>query len=210
MPVAGVESIAAPDRMVALVRGAFPRRRLAAADPLARHPPPAHFFGPRGILEIQDHRDASDVSFDMRRDVGVAAVEGEPMHAAVGLKKSDLFGFFPVGNIVNFESRRLLLFAAISFQVHQHDIAAYPHLVRMHALRDFNLSDNLRMLWIFDIEDRRPMRRVHVADERVAVLDYDLPATRHIRASDLSYVFADTKLWRIAVLLAHEFFSRSN
>ena len=44
-----------------------------------------------------------------------------------------------------------------------------------------------------------------VADERVAVLDYDLPATRHIRASDLSYVLADTKLWRIAVLLAHEF-----
>src|SRR5678815_1247093 len=75
----------------------------------------------------------------------------------------------------------------------------------MYALRDFNLSDNLRMLWIFDIEDRRSMRRIHVTDERVAVIDYDLPATRHIRASDLSYVFADTKLWRIAVLLAHEF-----
>ena len=72
-------------------------------------------------------------------------------------------------------------------------------------LWDFNLSDGLRMLGIFDIEDRRPMRRVHVADERVSVLDYDLPATRHIRASDLSYVFADTELWRIAVLLAHEF-----
>ena len=51
------------------------------------------------------------------------------------------------------------------------------------------------------------MRRVHVADERVAVFDHDLPATRHIRASDLSYVFADTKLGRIAVSLAHEFFS---
>ena len=46
---------------------------------------------------------------------------------------------------------------------------------------------------------------VHVPDEGIAVLDYDLPATRHIRASDLPYVFADTKLWRIAVLLAHEF-----
>ena len=49
------------------------------------------------------------------------------------------------------------------------------------------------------------MRRIHVADEGIAVLDYHLPATRHIRASDLSYVFADTKLWRIAVFLAHEF-----
>jgi hypothetical protein len=75
----------------------------------------------------------------------------------------------------------------------------------MYALRDFNLSDGLRMFGIFDIEDCRPMRRIHVADERIAILDYDLPATRHIRASDLSYVFADTKLWRIAVLLAHEF-----
>jgi hypothetical protein len=51
------------------------------------------------------------------------------------------------------------------------------------------------------------MRRVHVTDERVAVLDYDLPATGHVRASDLSYVFANTKLRRIAVPLAHEFFS---
>ena len=50
------------------------------------------------------------------------------------------------------------------------------------------------------------MRWVHVADERVAVLDYDLPATRHIGASDLSYVFADTKLRRIAVSLAHKVF----
>ena len=51
------------------------------------------------------------------------------------------------------------------------------------------------------------MGRVHVADERVAVLDHDLPATRHIRASDLSYVFTDTKLGCIAIFLAHEFFS---
>ena len=69
------------------------------------------------------------------------------MHAAVGLQKGDLFGFFAVGNIVDLQSRRLFLFAPVSLQVHQHDIAAYPHLVRMHALRDFNFSDDLRMLW---------------------------------------------------------------
>ena len=55
------------------------------------------------------------------------------------------------------------------------------------------------------------MGRVHVADERVAVLNHDLPATRDIRASDLSHVLANTKLRRIAVFLAHESFSpRSN
>jgi hypothetical protein len=49
------------------------------------------------------------------------------------------------------------------------------------------------------------MRRIHVADERVAVLDDDLPAASHVRASDLSHVLADTKLRRIAVSLAHNF-----
>jgi hypothetical protein len=54
------------------------------------------------------------------------------------------------------------------------------------------------------------MGRIHVANKRVTVFDHDLPATRDIRASDLSHVFPDTKLWRIAVLLAHELFSRSD
>src|SRR5262249_39896860 len=192
--------------MVTLMFGAMPRWLLVAADPLARHPPPAHFFGARGILKIQDHRDPPEVSLDMRRDVGVAAVEGETMHAPVGLKKGDLFRLLTVGNIVNFKSCRLLFFAAVSFQVHQHDIAAYSHLVRMHALRDFNLSDDLRMLGIFHIDDACPVRRGPVTDEGVAVLDCDLPAACNIRASDLSYVFTDSKLGRVTVSLAHKDF----
>jgi hypothetical protein len=66
------------------------------------------------------------------------------------------------------------------------------------------------MFGIFHIKDRRPMGRIHVADKRVAVLDHDLPAARQIRASDLPYIFTETKLWRIAVLLGHELFPRSN
>jgi hypothetical protein len=34
-----------------------------------------------------------------------------------------------------------------------------------------------------------------------------LPATRQIRASDLPYIFTETKLGCIAIFLAHEFFS---
>src|SRR5262245_48533723 len=145
----------------------------------------------------------------MGRDVGVPAVEGETMHAPVGLKKGDLFRLITSGNIVNFKSRRLLFFAALSFPVDQHDIAAHSHLVRMHALRDFNLSDYLWMLGIFHIEDGCAMGWVHVADEGVAVLDYDLPAACNIRASDLLYVFADTKLRCVALSLAHEIFLQS-
>jgi len=51
---------------------------------------------------------------------------------------------------------------------------------------------------------------VHVADEGVAVLDYDLPAACNIRASDLLYVLADTKLRRVTVSLAHKVFLQSN
>src|SRR5688500_15707115 len=145
MPVAGVEPVATPDRMVTLMRRAFPGRRFAAADPLTGHPPAAYLFGPSGILQIEDHRDAPDMSLDMRRDVSVAAVEGKSMHAAVGLDEGDLFWLLPIGNIVDFESGGLLLFAPISFQIHEHDIAADANLMRMHALGNFNLRDNLRM-----------------------------------------------------------------
>src|SRR5262245_28537999 len=138
----------------------------------------------------------------MRRNVGVAAVEGKSVDAPVGLKKGDLFRLLTVGNIVNFKSRRLLFLTAISFEIHQHDIAAHSHLVRMHALRNFNLSYDLRMLGIFHIEDGCPMGWIHVADEGVAVLDDDLPAACNIRPSDLLYVFADTKVRRVTVSLA--------
>jgi hypothetical protein len=61
----------------------------------------------------------------------------------------------------------------------------------MHAMRDFNLSDDLRVLGIFDIDDACPVRRVHVSDEGVAVFDYNLSAACHIRAFDLPHVFTD-------------------
>src|SRR5262245_23008216 len=146
----------------------------------------------------------------MRRNVGVAAVEGKSVDAPVGLKKGDLFGLLTVGNIVNFKSRRLFFFAAIAFQVYQHDIAAHSHLVRVHALRNFNLSNDLRMLGIFNIDDACPMRWVHVTDEGVAVLDYNLPPACDIRASDLPYVFTDSKLGCVAVSMAHKIFSSSS
>ena len=43
-----------------------------------------------------------------------------------------------------------------------------------------------------------------MTDEGVAVLDDDLPAACNIRASDLSYVFAYTKLRCVTVSLAHK------
>jgi hypothetical protein len=71
-------------------------------------------------------------------------------------------------------------------------------------LGDFNVRDDFRVLGIFDIEDRRAMRRVHVADERIALLNDNLPAAGHIRPSDLSHFFSDTKLRSVPVPFAHD------
>ena len=82
VPVAGVEPVAGAQRVMALVRGAFPGRLLAARDPLPRHPPAADFLGLRRILQVEDHHDVADIAVHRRRDVGIAAVEVEAMHAA--------------------------------------------------------------------------------------------------------------------------------
>ena len=190
------------------MRGAFPGGRLAAAGPLTGHPPASHFLWTGRILAIHDHHDAPDVSLDMRRDVGVGAIESEAMYTAVGLKKSDFFRLLASGDIVNFESGRLFLFAAVPFQVHQHDVAAHLDFVRMHALGNFDLRDGLWMLGVSDVEDSRAVRRVHVTDKCVAVLHYYLAAARQIRPTDPFYIFADAKFRRGC--LAHEFFSRSS
>src|SRR5262249_23953263 len=97
-------------------------------------------------------------------------------------------------------------FAAVSLQVDEHYVAADPHFVRVHALRNFNLSDDLRVPGIFDVDDACPMRRVHMTAEGVAVLDFDFPPPRNIPASDLPYVFADSKLGCVTVSLAHKIF----
>ena len=75
----------------------------------------------------------------------------------------------------------------------------------MNAARDFHLRDNFGVLGVFDIEDRRAVGRVHVTDVSIAVLDDHLAAPRHVRSSDLFYVFANAKLGQVC--FAHEYFS---
>src|SRR3569623_3679733 len=59
-----------------------PRVLLAAGLPLAWDPLSAYLLRLRGIGEVEDHDDVADVAFGGRRNVRVAAIEIEPMHAA--------------------------------------------------------------------------------------------------------------------------------
>src|SRR3546814_10181271 len=76
MPVADIQPVAEPQRMVAARPGhALPRIVLAAGVPLAGDPPAAHLFRPLGIADVEDQHDVAGVALDRGRDVGVARSE---------------------------------------------------------------------------------------------------------------------------------------
>src|SRR5262245_10211578 len=67
--------------MVATMVATLPRRRLAAGRPLAGHPPASHFLRLRRVPQIERHDDVADVALEVGREIRVAAVEGEAVHA---------------------------------------------------------------------------------------------------------------------------------
>ena len=73
----------------------------------------------------------------------------------------------------------------------------------MHALGNLDLRDDLRMFGIFDVENRRAVGRVHMADIGVAILDDDLAAAGQVGAADEFYIVADAKLRQIAFAHGH-------
>src|SRR5262249_10268080 len=85
------EAIAEANRVMAAMVPPRPRWRLAARRPLPWHPPAPDLARLSGIGQVEDHHDVADVAVHLRRDVGVATVEGEAMHAgAATLPESDL------------------------------------------------------------------------------------------------------------------------
>src|SRR3974390_959247 len=81
IPVADIEPVTAADRVMAAMPATTPAWRLTARGPLPGHPPAANLPRMRRIGQIENHDDVADIAFDFRRDVGVASVEGEPVHA---------------------------------------------------------------------------------------------------------------------------------
>src|SRR5471032_1337465 len=77
--------------MVAAVVLRLPARCLAAGGPLPLHPPAADLLGPGRVLQVEDHDDGADITLQFSGDVGVAAIEGEAVHARAGT--------FPVADV---------------------------------------------------------------------------------------------------------------
>src|SRR5216683_5776084 len=66
MPVAGIEPVAAAQRVMAAMAAALPALALAAFRPLSRHPPAGDRLGVRRVGEVEDHDDVADKAILLR------------------------------------------------------------------------------------------------------------------------------------------------
>jgi hypothetical protein len=167
---------------MAAVHGALPARRLAARQPLPRHPPAPNLLRACRVLQVEDTHDVADVALEGRRAVEIAAVEVEAVHAgAAGLPARDLARLRRIAHIIDPESaapvRRRLAHGLV---VHHHQAVCDPRLMRVGARRHRQFGEALRVLRIAHVKDRGAVRAFHMAHIGDAPLDHDLapPASR--------------------------------
>src|SRR5262249_44584651 len=133
VPVADVEPVAGADRVMAAVLPPRPRGGLAAGGPLPRHPPAADFLRPTRIGQIEDQHDVANVAVHLGGEVGVAAVEGEPMHTgAAAPPERDLARTARRRDVVDAEPARRIRrrgLASVSLAVHEHEAGGRADLV---------------------------------------------------------------------------------
>src|SRR5262249_463372 len=194
VPVADIEPVALPDRMMAA--GWSPVRPgvlLAAGLPLPRDPPAADFDGLRRVGEVEDHHDVADIALDGRRDVGVAAVEVIAVDAlAVRLPLRDKLRLGRPRHVADAEAAaepggRGLPRALV---VDDHDAVGHTHLVRVPPGRDLDPRQRARLPGIGDVDDRRAGRLAHMADIEGGAVDPDLAAAGAIDMGDMLRVLA--------------------
>src|SRR5689334_10360518 len=91
------------------VTTAGPRRRLAGGDVLARHPPARDFAWVPWIRDVVGDEDVADEAVHLGRDVGVARIHREAMHAdAAGLLMGDQSRLRRIADVVNLEATVLI------------------------------------------------------------------------------------------------------
>ena len=185
VPVADIEAIAHAQWMVATRRGpVVPGIRFCPSLPLTRDPPPPHLDRTSGIGEIEDHHDVADIALDRRRDIGVASVEIEAMHAATGRAPfRDQLGSAWARNIVNrnpaAELRRVG--GPKLLVVDDHDAVRHPHFVGMPTLRQVNGRELAWVARIGHVHDGGAARPAHVTDIENRALNPNLPSARAVK-----------------------------
>src|SRR6185436_19935135 len=138
--------------------------------------------------------DVAQIALAGRRDVGVAPVEVEAVHAGAlargtaHLPVRDVTGLRRVGYVVDAHTAakaRGVRFAsggtgAQYLAIGDHDAVAHAHLVRMRADRHLDRRKLFRVLRVRHVHDHRAVRIAHVADVGNAFLHHDLSAARAV------------------------------
>src|SRR5580700_4431747 len=189
VPVADIQAIAAPDRMVATVVLRLPARCFAAGGPLPLHPPAADLFRPGRVLQVEDHDDGADIALLLGGNVGVAAIEGETVHTHPGaLPMADVARIARSADVEDAEADEIIsrLLAARTLAVGHHDVIRHPYLMGMQPRRNVDRSDDPWLRRICYVQDRSPVRRLHVPDIGGVAVQDDLAAAGDIDPGDLA------------------------
>ena len=109
VPAARPHLVAESQRMVEPVPAAGPGRGLAALDMLPGHPPAGEFPRLARIAQIVDDEDVADIAFHLGRDVGVALIHVEAVHAdPAGLLIADELRLRRFGDVVDLEATAVI------------------------------------------------------------------------------------------------------
>ena len=109
MPAARPHLVAEAQRMMQPMLAPGPGRRLAAGDVLPRQPPAGDFRGLRWIAHVVDDQDVADIARHLSRDVGVALVHVEAVHAdAAGLMMHDLLRLRGLRHVPDLEAAHVV------------------------------------------------------------------------------------------------------
>ncbi len=193
-PAARIHLVAAAHGVMQAVLGRLRMRGLAAGDVLPLHPPARHLDRPRRIAEVVDDENVADEPFHLGRDVGVTLVDVETMHAfAVSPHEGHELGVGAILDVVDAEAGIDELVAAagagLVLGIREHEVADDAGLVRMRQfIRHHQPADDLRLARIGNVEDRRALRPVLVADIGVVALDRNLAAARQFHAREVADV----------------------
>src|SRR5262249_55364883 len=139
IPVADIQAIAAPDRMVTAVILRLPTWCFAAGGPLPLHPPATDLFGPGRILQVEDHDDSADIALLLRGNVGVPAIKRETVHARPGaLPMADVARVARSADVEDAQADEIIsrLLASRTLAVRHHDVIRHAYLVRMQPRRN--------------------------------------------------------------------------
>jgi len=159
--------------MVCSVVVSLPIGSLPSGRPLTWLPPASNLFDLGRIGQVIDDGDGANVAFQLGRDVSVARIEVEAMHAdAAGLDKGDLLWIRWRRDIQDSKTRmHRLRSSPAALIVHYQQMVSDPGLVRMGVGGHLELREDPGCLWIGDIHDGSTDRWFHVPHVSDSVFD---------------------------------------